>query len=44
MEGFCKDVASIETMGLDGISIINPRQITMCHEVFSPNEIQIRKS
>lgn len=38
MEGFRKDVEMIKTMGFDGKSIINPRQIPVCHEVFTPNE------
>lgn len=42
MEGFRKDVEMIKTMGFDGKSIINPRQIPVCHEVFTPNEKQIR--
>ena len=42
MEGFRKDVEMIKTMGFDGKSIINPRQIPVCHEVFTPSEKQIR--
>ena len=36
MEGFKKDVETIHLMGFDGKSIINPRQITIVHEIFTP--------
>ena len=36
MEGFRKDVETIHLMGFDGKSIINPRQITIVHEIFPP--------
>ena len=36
MEGFRKDVETINLMGFDGKSIINPRQITIVHEIFTP--------
>lgn len=36
MEGFRKDVETIHLMGFDGKSIINPRQITIVHEIFTP--------
>lgn len=36
MEGFRKDVENIRLMGFDGKSIINPRQIPIVHEVFTP--------
>lgn len=42
MEGFRKDVEMIKQMGFDGKSIINPRQIPVCHDVFTPTEKQIR--
>lgn len=42
MEGFKKDVQMIKTMGFDGKSIINPRQIVPTHEIFTPSEKEIR--
>lgn len=36
MEGFRKEVESIHLMGFDGKSIINPRQISIVHEIFTP--------
>lgn len=41
MEGFRKDVETIRTMGFDGKSIINPRQINIVHEIFTPTEKEI---
>ena len=36
MEGFRKDVETIHQMGFDGKSIINPRQISVVHEIYTP--------
>ena len=36
MEGFRRDVETIHLMGFDGKSIINPRQIPIVHEIFTP--------
>lgn len=41
MEGFRKDVETIQLMGFDGKSIINPRQIPIVHEIFTPTEKEI---
>ena len=41
MEGFKKDVAMIRAMGFDGKSIVNPRQIPVTHEIFTPTEKEI---
>ncbi len=41
MEGFRKDVENIHMMGFDGKSIINPRQISVVHEIFTPKEKDI---
>ncbi len=41
MEGFRKDVETIHLMGFDGKSIINPRQITIVHEIFTPSQKDI---
>ncbi|MCC8075477.1 MAG: HpcH/HpaI aldolase/citrate lyase family protein [Clostridiales bacterium] len=36
MEGFRNEVQMIKTMGFDGKSIINPRQIPIVHEIYTP--------
>lgn len=41
MEGFKKDVETIHLMGFDGKSIINPRQIRIVHEIFTPSKKEI---
>lgn len=41
MEGFRKDVEGIHLMGFDGKSIINPRQINIVHEIFTPSQKDI---
>lgn len=41
MEGFRQDVETIHLMGFDGKSIINPRQINVVHEIFTPSEKDI---
>ncbi|MGN0707897.1 MAG: aldolase/citrate lyase family protein [Faecalibacterium sp.] len=41
MEGFRKDVENIHLMGFDGKSIINPRQIPIVHEIFTPSQKDI---
>lgn len=41
MEGFRQDVETIHLMGFDGKSIINPRQIHIVHEIFTPSEKDI---
>ena len=41
MEGFRKDVQTIKAMGFDGKSIINPRQIPIVHEIYTPTEKEI---
>lgn len=41
MEGFKKDVETIHLMGFDGKSIINPRQINIVHEIFTPTQRDI---
>ena len=41
MEGFRKDVETIHLMGFDGKSIINPRQINIVHEIFTPSQKEI---
>jgi citrate lyase subunit beta/citryl-CoA lyase len=41
MEGFRKEVETIHAMGFDGKSIINPRQIPIVHEIFTPKQKDI---
>lgn len=41
MDGFRQDVENIHLMGFDGKSIINPRQIDVVHEIFTPSEKDI---
>ena len=41
MEGFRKETEMIHSMGFDGKSIINPRQIPVVHEVYTPKEKDI---
>lgn len=41
MEGFREDVETIHLMGFDGKSIINPRQIPVVHEIFTPTQKDI---
>lgn len=40
-EGFRHDVETIHLMGFDGKSIINPRQINIVHEIFTPTQKDI---
>ena len=44
METFRKEVEFIKTLGFDGKSIINPRQIEVVNDVFAPKEKVIEKS
>lgn len=41
MDGFRKEVEMIRLMGFDGKSIINPRQISVVHEIYTPTEKEI---
>jgi citrate lyase subunit beta/citryl-CoA lyase len=41
MEGFRAEVEMIKQLGFDGKSIINPRQIQIIHDIFSPSEKEI---
>lgn len=41
MDGFRREVEMIKTMGFDGKSIINPRQIAPVHEIYTPTEKDI---
>lgn len=42
MEGFSREVELIKTMGFDGKSIVNPRQIAIVHRIFAPGRKEIR--
>lgn len=44
MEAFRREVEYIHTLGFDGKSIINPRQIEIVNEVFTPTEKAIDKA
>lgn len=44
METFRQEVEYIKTLGFDGKSIINPRQIKVINEVFAPKEKEITKA
>jgi len=44
METFRKEVELIHTLGFDGKSIINPRQIEIVNEVFAPTPRAIEKA
>ncbi|PWI32324.1 citrate (pro-3S)-lyase subunit beta [Vibrio albus] len=40
-EGFLKEAEHIKTLGFDGKSLINPRQIEMVHNVFAPSQKEV---
>ena len=44
MDSFRKEVELVKTLGFDGKSIINPRQIEIVNEVFTPTEKEITKA
>ena len=44
MDTFRKEIELIKTLGFDGKSIINPRQIEVVNEVFAPKEKEIEKA
>ena len=41
MDGFRHDVETIHQMGFDGKSVINPRQISIVHDIFTPSKKDI---
>ena len=43
-EGLRREAVLIKHLGFDGKSIINPRQIKIIHEVFTPSEKDIKKA
>lgn len=44
MDTFRREVEFIKTLGFDGKSVINPRQIPVVNEVFAPSEKAIEKA
>lgn len=42
MESFEREVQMIKLMGFDGKSLVNPRQISIVHQIFTPNQKEIR--
>ncbi|MDA8441429.1 MAG: citrate (pro-3S)-lyase subunit beta [Peptococcaceae bacterium] len=43
-EGFIREVKLIKQLGFDGKSLINPRQINIVHNIYTPTEDEIKKS
>lgn len=43
-EGFIREVKLIKQLGFDGKSLINPRQINIVHEIYTPIEDEIMNS
>jgi citrate lyase subunit beta/citryl-CoA lyase len=43
-EGLRRETELIKQLGFDGKSIINPRQIKIVHEIFTPSEKEIRRA
>ena len=41
MEGLRKETEMLKLMGFDGKSLINPRQISIVHEIFTPTQKEI---
>jgi citrate lyase subunit beta/citryl-CoA lyase len=39
--GFLKEAEHIKSLGFDGKSLINPRQIEMIHNVFAPSQKEV---
>lgn len=44
MDGFRREVETIKKLGFDGKSVINPRQIPIVNEVFTPSQRDIDKA
>ncbi|MDG3085606.1 citrate (pro-3S)-lyase subunit beta [Vibrio hannami] len=40
-QGFLKEAEHIKSLGFDGKSLINPRQIEMLHNVFAPSQAEV---
>lgn len=44
MEAFTAEVIQNKEMGFDGKSIVNPKQIQIVHDIFTPSEREIREA
>ncbi len=44
MEGLYEETMAIKQLGFDGKSVINPRQIKIVHDVFTPTEKEIQNA
>jgi len=44
LEGFAKETQLIKDMGFDGKSIVNPRQIKIVHDLFTPSRKEIEEA
>lgn len=44
MEGFTAEVMTNKEMGFDGKSVVNPRQIKIVHDIFTPDPKEIREA
>lgn len=38
MEGFARETEMIKRIGFDGKLLVNPRQIAVVHQIFTPNQ------
>lgn len=43
-EGFIREATMIKELGFDGKSVINPRQIKLLHQIYTPQEQEIAKA
>ncbi|SNS59441.1 citrate lyase subunit beta / citryl-CoA lyase [Anaerovirgula multivorans] len=43
-DGFANEVKLIKQLGFDGKSVINPRQIDVVHDIYTPTDKEIEKS
>jgi citrate lyase subunit beta/citryl-CoA lyase len=43
-EGLRRETALIRQLGFDGKSVINPRQIKIVHEIFTPSKKEIKNA
>ena len=41
LEGFARETEMIKRMGFDGKSLVNPRQIAVVHQIFTPTQKEI---
>lgn len=43
-EGFIREVKLIKQLGFDGKSVINPKQISPIHKIYTPTKVEVEKS